>query len=35
MNNIISKNSNDEKEIAIREVREKLKNIIKKMINLI
>ena len=30
MNNIISKNSNDEKEIAIREAREKLKNIIKK-----
>jgi len=29
MNNIISKNSNDEKEIAIREAREKLKNIIK------
>jgi hypothetical protein len=29
MNNIISKNSNDEKEIAIRKAREKLKNIIK------
>ena len=29
MNNIISKNSNDEKEIAIREARDKLKNIIK------
>lgn len=29
MNNIISKNSNNEKEIAIREAREKLKNIIK------
>jgi hypothetical protein len=29
MNNIISKNSNDEKEIAIKEAREKLKNIIK------
>ena len=29
MNNIISKNSNDEKEIASREAREKLKNIIK------
>jgi len=29
MNNIISENSNDEKEIAIRKAREKLKNIIK------
>ena len=29
MNNIISKNSNNEKEIAIKEAREKLKNIIK------
>ena len=29
MNNIISKNSNDQKEIAIKEAREKLKNIIK------
>jgi len=29
MKNIISKNSNDEKEIAIRKAREKLKNIIK------
>ncbi|MDB2584492.1 hypothetical protein N9Y50_07655 [Alphaproteobacteria bacterium] len=29
MNNIISKNSNDEKEISIRKAREKLKNIIK------
>jgi hypothetical protein len=29
MNNIISKNSNDKKEIAIRKAREKLKNIIK------